>query len=117
MAIYALNFYLPPFVLSKLFTRRLKGGIEKQSSGVVGWLLPPQLWGKVGMGVSPKASPPSQPCMSQNRVVVAGEEASDRPSLVLRLLRQVRGEAKIGVSSFLVTVLCKPERLDGCTPH
>ena len=35
-----------PFALSKLFTRRLKGGIEKQGSGVVGWFLPPQLWGK-----------------------------------------------------------------------
>ena len=44
------NFEKPPFVLSKLFTRKLKGGIEKQGSGVVGWLLPLQLWGKVGMG-------------------------------------------------------------------
>ena len=55
------NFLKPPFVLSKLFTRRLKGGIEKQGSGVVGWLLPLQLWGKVGMGVSLQASPPSPP--------------------------------------------------------
>ena len=48
-------------MLSKLFTRSLKGGIEKQGSGVVGWLLPLQLWGKVGMGVSLQASPPSPP--------------------------------------------------------
>ena len=57
------NFQKPPFVLSKLFTHRLKGGIEKQGSGVEGWLLPLQLWGKVGMGVSPNASPPSPPSL------------------------------------------------------
>ena len=90
------------------YTPRLPNGIPMQGNA-----RPAR---KVGMGAMPATTPPSQPCMSQNRVVAVGEEASDRPSLVLRLLRQVRGEAKIGVSSFLVTVLCKPERLDGCTP-
>jgi hypothetical protein len=32
-------------------------------------------------------------------------------------LRQVRGEAKIGAPSFMANLLCKPERLDGRTPH
>ena len=50
-------------MLSKLFTRKLKGGIEKQGGGVVGWLRPLQLWGKVGMGVSLQASPPSPPSL------------------------------------------------------
>ena len=53
-----------PFVLSELFTRKLKGGVEKQGRDSVGWLLPPQLWGKVGMGVSFQASPRSQPPFS-----------------------------------------------------
>ena len=54
-------------MLSKLFTRRLKGGIEKQGSGLVGWLLPPQLWGKVGMGgvVAGIAPIPHLPCRTR----------------------------------------------------
>ena len=56
-------------MLSALFTRRLKGGIEKQGSGFSRLahgatlvVVPPQLWGKVGMGVCTQlSSPPSLP--------------------------------------------------------
>ena len=37
---------LIPFALSKLFTHRLKGGIEKQGRDSVGWHLPPQSRGR-----------------------------------------------------------------------